>query len=121
MEVKHITCIVCPNGCSMEAEVEDDEVLRVTGNLCLKGMVYAEKEVTNPTRVVTSTVAVEGGVLPRVSVKTKKDIPKDKMMECARELKHVTVKAPVHIGDVIAENIAGTGVNIVATVNVNKK
>lgn len=121
MEIKKMTCIVCPNGCSLEVQVDEDEVTGVTGNLCLKGMIYAEKEVINPTRVVTSTVEVEDGALPRVSVKTEKDIPKSKVMECARALKDIKIKAPVHIGDVIVENIAGTRVNIVATVNVNKK
>lgn len=121
METKKMTCIVCPNGCGLEVEVEDDEVIRVTGNLCLKGMIYAEKEVLSPTRVMTSTVEVKGGTRPRASVKTERDIPKDKVMECARLLKGICVEAPVSIGDVIVENIAGTGVNITATVNVNKK
>lgn len=120
-ETKKITCIICPNGCELTVDVEDDEVVSVNGNQCLRGMVYAEKEILNPTRTVTSTVAVTGGEQRRVSVKTARDIPKDKMMACASSLKHITVEAPVHIGDVIAENIAQTGVDIIATVNVNKK
>ena len=78
---------------------------------------YARKEVTNPTRIVTSTVKVEGGLVEMISVKTKEDIPKDKIFDCMRALKGITVKAPVHIGDVILADAAGTGVDVVATRN----
>ena len=73
---------------------------------------------TNPTRIVTSTVRVAGGRLAMVSVKTASDIPKGKIFDCVKALKDVEVKAPVKIGDVIVENVAGTGVNIIATKNV---
>ena len=73
---------------------------------------------TNPTRIVTSIVRVIGGRIPMVSVKTKSDIPKSKIFECAKALQNVQVEAPVHIGDVIVENVAGTGVSVVATKNV---
>ena len=81
-------------------------------------LVYARKEVTNPTRIVTSTVRVTGGELPVVSVKTASDIPKEKIRACVLALKSIRVAAPVSIGDVVAENVAGTGVSIVATRNV---
>ena len=90
----------------------------VTGNTCKRGDVYARKEVTNPTRIVTSTVRVSGGSIDMVSVKTKEDIPKGKIFECVKALKGIEVPAPVHIGDVILENVADTGVDIVATKNV---
>ena len=72
---------------------------------------------TNPTRIVTSTVKVEGGKVDMVSVKTKEDIPKGKIFECVKALKGITVKAPVHIGDVILKDVAGTGIDIIATKN----
>ena len=96
-------------------ELEGGEILSITGHTCRRGEVYARKEVTNPTRIVTSTVDVEGGKVARVSVKTKEDIPKEKIFQCVKALKGVTVKAPVHIGDVIVANVADTGVDIVAT------
>ena len=89
--------------------------MSVTGHTCKRGDVYARKEVTNPTRIVTSTVKVEGGNADMVSVKTKEDIPKGKIFDCVRALKDVTVKAPVHIGDVVLADVAGTGVDMVAT------
>ena len=118
MEMKNLTCINCPLGCALTVEMEDDKGVSVSGNTCNRGESYARKEMTNPTRIVTSTVKVTGGKSDTVSVKTKEDIPKGKIFECIRELKNVTVQAPVGIGDVIVANIADTGIDIVATRNV---
>ena len=115
MENRDLICIGCPMGCMITVSMEDGEVVSVTGNTCKRGDTYARKEVTNPTRIVTSSVRVTGGVLPVVSVKTKEDIPKEKIADCMRALKEVTVKAPVHIGDVLLTDVAGTGVDIIAT------
>lgn len=76
------------------------------------------KELTDPRRIVTSLVRVQGGELPVVSVKTAADIPKDKIMECIKVLKNIDLAAPVRMGDVVAENVCGTGVNVVATANI---
>ncbi len=118
MEKRELICIGCPLGCPLTVTMENGEVLQVEGNTCKRGDVYARKEVTNPTRIVTSTVTVEGGSDVTVPVKTRSDIPKEKIFECVRALKGVTVKAPVHIGDVIVANAADTGVDIIATANV---
>ena len=116
MNKTELTCIGCPMGCAVTVEMDGKGgITGVTGHTCKRGEDYARKEVTNPTRIVTSTVMVEGGALEMVSVKTKSDIPKGKMAECVDSLRGVSVKAPVHIGDVIAADIAGTGVDIVAT------
>ena len=118
MEQKNLTCIGCPLGCQITVEQENGDVISVTGNTCKRGDDYARKEVTSPTRIVTSTVKVSGGNAPTVSVKTKSDIPKDKIFDCAKALKEVMAQAPIAIGDVIVENVAGTGVDIVATKDV---
>lgn len=118
MTKRDLTCIGCPMGCPLVVELKDGEVVSVSGNTCPRGDVYARKEVTNPTRIVTSSVRVEGGQLAAVSVKTREDIPKGKIFDVAKALKEVSVKAPVHIGDVIIKNVATTGVDIVATKNV---
>ena len=118
MEEKNLICIGCPMGCPLTVKMEHGEVVSVTGNTCKRGDIYARKEVTNPTRIVTSTVRVTGGSEAMVSVKTKEDIPKDKIFACVKALKGITVKAPVHIGDVILKDVAGTGVDIVATKDV---
>ena len=118
MEKRELICIGCPMGCPLTVELEGSEIISVTGYTCKRGDVYARKEVTNPTRIVTSTVKVKNGTADMVSVKTREDIPKDKIFDCVKALKGVTVKAPVHIGDVILSNVAGTGVDIVATKDV---
>lgn len=118
MERRELICINCPMGCPLTVELDNGEVVKVTGQTCKRGEVYGKKEVTNPTRIVTSTVRVEGGRADMVSVKTKEDIPKHKIFECVKALKGVTVKAPVHIGDVIVKDAAGTGVDFVATKDV---
>lgn len=115
MEKRELICIGCPMGCPLTVELEGSEVASVTGHTCRRGEVYARKEVLSPTRIVTSTVMVEGGRADMVSVKTREDIPKGKIFDCVRALKGVTVQAPVHIGDVIVPDVAGTGVDIVAT------
>ena len=118
MNTVNLICIGCPLGCPLTVEMEGSEVKAVSGNTCPRGDAYARKELTNPTRIVTSTVRVAGGRLAMVSVKTASDIPKGKIFDCVKALKDVEVKAPVKIGDVIVENVAGTGVNIIATKNV---
>lgn len=118
MEQRELICINCPLGCPLTVFLENGEVVKVTGNTCPRGESYGRKECTNPTRIVTSTVRIEGGNLPVISVKTASDIPKEKMADVVAELKNVILIAPVHIGDVVAENVAGTGVNVIATRNV---
>jgi len=118
METRELICIGCPLGCPITVTMNDGEVVEVKGNTCKRGDDYARKEVTNPTRIVTSTVCVDGGDLAMVSVKTKSDIPKGKIFECVKALQGVRVPAPVAIGDVIMEDVAGTGVSVIATKNV---
>ena len=115
MSVRELTCIGCPLGCALTVTLENDEVVSVTGNTCKRGDDYARKEVTHPTRIVTSTVLVEDGEIPMVSVKTQNDIPKEKIMDIMKEINALRVMAPVHIGDVLLEDICGTGVNLIAT------
>lgn len=120
MEKRELTCIGCPLGCALTVEMNGGEVVSVTGNTCKRGDDYARKEVTNPTRIVTSSVKVEDGSLAAVSVKTKEDIPKGKIFDCVKALKDVCVKAPVAIGDVVLADVAGTGIDVIATKNVSQ-
>ena len=113
MERKELICIGCPLGCNLTVEMDGGQVVSVNGND------YARKELTDPRRIVTSTVPVAGGNLPVVSVKTASDIPKGKMRECLCALKGVTLTAPVQIGDVIVENVADTGVDVIATKSIS--
>ena len=119
MERKELICIGCPLGCNLTVEMDGGQVVSVNGNTCKRGDDYARKELTDPRRIVTSTVPVAGGNLPVVSVKTASDIPKGKILECLCALKGVTLTAPVQIGDVIVENVADTGVDMIATKSIS--
>lgn len=119
--MRELTCIGCPIGCFLQVQLEDGKVKTVTGNTCKRGSIYAEKECTNPTRIVTSSVRVKGGIENVVSVKTQEDIPKDMIFQCLGLLKGIEVEAPVKINDIVIENVCGTGVNIIATRNIEAK
>ena len=114
-----LTCIRCPKGCQVTVALEGGRVTAVTGNGCPRGDAYARKEVTDPTRVVTTVVPVSGsGVARMVSVKTAGDVPKAKVLDVVRALSGVRLAAPVHIGDVVLVDVCGTGVDVVATKDV---
>ena len=118
METRELTCIGCPIGCLLTVTLDKGEVTEVKGNTCAKGDIYARKEVVNPTRIVTSTVKITDGDKERVSVKTANDIPKSKIFEVMKDIDAACVKAPVKIGDVLVKDVAGTGVDVIATRNV---
>ena len=103
-----LICIVCPKGCHLK--VDEENGFSVTGNSCPHGAEYGRKELTNPTRVITSTVCVEGGTLRRASGKPSSDIPKGKIVETTRLLDAVNIPAPVAIGDWVAKAILQPGV-----------
>ena len=118
MEKRELICIGCPMGCPLTVTLDGGAVVTVQGNTCPRGDAYARREVTAPTRIVTTTVRVTGGALPAVSCKTRSDIPKEKIFDVVRALKSVVVPAPVHIGQVLLPDAAGTGVDVVATKDV---
>ena len=118
MEEKNLTCIGCPMGCQLTVKMKGGEVISVEGNTCKRGDIYARKEVTNPTRIVTSSVRVRGGHIAMVSCKTATDIPKGMIFDICRALEDIEVDAPVSIGDVLVRDVCGTGVDVVATKNV---
>lgn len=109
---RNLVCIICPRGCSLTAEKSADGV-SVTGNACPKGYEYAVNECTNPVRTVTATVCVANRHNIMASVKTDTPVAKDRMMDVMQALRQTTVQAPVHIGDVVLDDIFGT--KIIAT------
>lgn len=118
MEKKELICIGCPLGCNITVEKDDDKIISITGNTCPRGADYVTKELTNPRRIVTSLVRVKGGELPVVSVKTASDIAKGQIQDCIMALKNVELTAPVKLGEVVVENVCGSGVDVIATRNV---
>ena len=117
-----ITCIACPNGCDITVSFDENgEIKALSGNKCRNGIAYATAEVTEPTRILTTSVLVENGEFKLASVKTAEPIPKKLMREAVLALMNCTVEAPVKVGDVVFENLLDTGVNVVSTCNVERK
>jgi CxxC motif-containing protein len=114
MKKQVITCISCPLGCEIETVAEGDEI-RLEGNRCPRGEAYAMKELLNPERVVTSSILVENGICPLVSVKTSAPIPKARILDLVKALREVKINAPVTIGQKIICNVLGLGIDVVAT------
>ena len=109
----NIICITCPKGCHLS--VDEENGYKVTGNSCPRGEISGRTELQHPVRVITSTVKIEGAAVPRLPVKTDKPLPKEKMFACMHLLDDITAQSPIKVGTVLAENILGTDVNIVAT------
>lgn len=114
-----LICISCPVGCRMNVEKDENGDIKVTGNTCKRGVKYAIDEFTDPKRMVTTSVRVDGGIYPMVSVKTDKPIKKGEVNNLLTKLKKIKIKAPIEIGDVVLGDIAGSDANVVATRRVN--
>jgi CxxC motif-containing protein len=112
---RKLTCIECPKGCVLSVEVEGAKVVKVSGNLCPKGLTYAAAEIENPQRILTSTVLAKGLPLKMVPVRTDRPIPKGRLMEAMREIRRLRIDKPVQVGDVIAQNFLGLGVDLIST------
>ncbi len=115
METRDLICINCPMGCALHIELEDGQVISLTGNTCPRGDQYGRSEVIHPVRMITTTLPVEGGDLPMVSCKTSQPVDKDVIFDVVRALEGVSVSAPIEIGQVLVSNAAGSGADIIAT------
>ncbi|ABS60554.1 MULTISPECIES: DUF1667 domain-containing protein [Fervidobacterium] len=120
MKTEEMVCVMCPLGCRLTVTIEDNGEIIVSGNKCPRGIEYGKQEVTEPLRILTSSVLVNNGELPLVSVKTNKPVPRRLIGEIMEILKKTVVEAPVKSGDIILEDVLGTGADIVATRNVER-
>ena len=119
--IKEMACIVCPMSCHLTITLgEENEVICVSGNTCKRGENYARNEMTNPQRMLTSTVVLENGPYRRLPVILSGEISKDKMFDVMDALKDVVVYAPIRINDIIIENVCGLSVNVIASRSVEK-
>ena len=114
------TCIVCPNGCEIDAEYEGSEVRSVTGNLCPKGRDYVVQELVDPRRTIATSVKVAGGDAPLASVRLTAPIPRDRLFEAMAAIREITLTAPVAIGDVVIPGLLGYDCDVIATRNVGR-
>ena len=118
--MKELICINCPMGCHLTVDDSDKENIKVTGNTCKRGEIYGINEILHPKRMVTSSVYVINGKENVLSVKTKEAIPKELIFECLKVLKETKIEAPINIGDIVIKNVLNTGVDVVATRNVER-
>ena len=115
----NLICINCPRGCHLNVEEVNGEI-KVSGNMCPRGVTYATNELVNPLRTVTTTIAINSESYLRLPVISSAPLPKPKVMDVMKELKNTSVDAPVHMGDIIVENILNLGVDIIASKTIEK-
>ena len=114
---KALTCIICPNGCPLEAEISDAGIT-VKGNLCSRGEEYAKEEVSDPKRTISSSIRLFHGDMEIVSVRLNRPVPKAMIFPIMEAIREARAEAPVHIGDVLIPDVLSTGADVIATRNV---
>lgn len=117
--IREFICIACPNGCDMEAEIIDKQIISVKGAKCKRGHEYINQEVIDPKRNIATSVKVIGGDIPLVSVRLTSVISKDSIFDTMNEIKKIQIEAPVKIGQVLIPNVLNLGVDVIATKNIN--
>jgi len=114
-EQRQFICVVCPVGCTIEATVEDGELLEARGQACKRGIAFVHEELTAPKRMLTTTVQVTGGSLPLVPVRSSGPLPKEMVLEVAARLRRVVLEAPVREHQMVAANVLNTGIDIITS------
>lgn len=114
-QMHHYLCIGCPLGCRLEVQAQHDEIVEVRGFSCKRGRRFAEQEFHDPRRDVSTTVAIEGARWARLPVKTAAPIPRGHVEALCERLHQVRLEAPVRMGDVVLSDALGSGVDVVAT------
>lgn len=112
---KDLICIVCPNGCRLHGTLTAEGELEVTGNRCVRGKTFAGSELTNPTRSITTTVKTVFEDFPYLPVRTDGEIPKYAIPAVLDDLQKLTITKRTACGDVVFEDVGGTGINVIAT------
>ena len=124
-EENAVTCTLCPKGCQILAEWDpEQEKILVTGNGCPRGEAFARQELTDPHRILTTTIrsasdasagSTVGSLIP---VRSDSPVPLDEMQELAKMLRSMHIPAEhaekVRRGDVLAAELGRDHVNIIA-------
>jgi CxxC motif-containing protein len=109
-----VICVTCPKGCTLEVNKEGDTVVSVL-NGCKRGQEYAKQELTDPRRMVASSVRIQGSIHPLLPVYTSAPFPKPRIPELLRQLRAVDVIAPIKMDQVILHDVLGTGIDVLAS------
>ena len=121
--LREYTCIICPNGCDIRAQIEEREdesrrICSVEGAACPKGRAYVEQELTDPQRNIATSVLVKGGILPLASVRLTNPIPRDRIFDAVSEIKKYTLTAPGKAGTVVIPRLMGYDTDVIVTKSV---
>lgn len=119
--LKKYTCIICPNGCEIEAEIENGEIVAVSGATCPKGEAYVRQEITAPQRNIATSILVKNGELPLASVRLTRAIPRERIFDAMQVIRTVVVEAPVQAGTVVVEKILGYDSDVIVTKSVARR
>lgn len=119
--IKTVICTTCPSGCEMKAELGGENELKVTGNRCKRGEIYCRNEYFEPKRIFTASVKIEGCKRARLPVRSREAVPKDMLMRCAEEAGKTVVEAPVRSHDVVIHDIAGSGIDVIASMTLERE
>lgn len=110
-----VICITCPKGCRLDVTREGSTVIKVENCGCKRGEDYVKAELSDPRRMVATTVRIKGGIHPLMPVYTSKPFPKPRIRELLFELQKVALTTPIHIGEVVVKDVLGTGIDILAS------
>jgi CxxC motif-containing protein len=114
-EKRHFVCVVCPVGCEIDVVHDGSKIISMEGNKCEKSEEFVSQELIEPMRILTTTVRVQGSRWPVIPVRTDRSVPKRLFPRIMRQLRRIKLRAPVNMLDVVINDIAGTGANVVAT------
>ncbi|MCI9584725.1 DUF1667 domain-containing protein [Clostridiaceae bacterium] len=117
---REFTCIICPNGCEIQAETDQGSLISLTGHTCPKGEAYVKQELTDPRRNIATSVLVKGGELPLASVRLTSPIPKNQIFAAMEAIRKLSLTAPVNAGDVVLKGILGNDSDVIVTKSVSK-
>lgn len=125
IETLQLNCTTCPSECLLTVDIERDadgavvDVRSVTGNSCLRGDTFAHQELTCPMRVLTTTVAVSGGDEALLPVRTAEAIPLALHAQTMTLIRDLVVNAPIRMGDVVLEDLLDTGIDLIASMDID--
>ncbi|AEE92336.1 conserved protein of unknown function [Tepidanaerobacter acetatoxydans Re1] len=110
-----LICTSCPKECNLSISLQDDKIIKIQGNSCKKGIDYAQIEMTDPRRILTTTVLIKDSEHLLLPVRSSAPLPKDMLQEAAKITRGYKVTPPIKRGDVVIANILNSGVHIIAS------
>lgn len=121
MREEKITCIVCPRACTITLTIDSKgRIINIIGYGCNRGKIFAKEEITNPKRIITTTIRIENGLWKMLPVRTVSHVPKQKQFEILKEIHKIIIKAPVKMNQIIIRNVSNTGVDVIAERDMSK-